>query len=48
MSKKLKGNLIILIAGATGGHMYPAIAVLEEIKKKAAFILLLIKEATIT
>ena len=33
MSIKLKGNLIILIAGGTGGHMYPAIAVLEEIKK---------------
>ena len=33
MSIKLKGNLIILIAGGTGGHMYPAIAILEEIKK---------------
>ena len=36
MSIKLKGNLIILIAGGTGGHMYPAIAILEEIKKTSS------------
>ena len=33
MSIKLKNHFTILIAGGTGGHMYPAIAVLEEIKK---------------
>ena len=36
MSIKLKGNLITLIAGGTGGHMYPAIAILEEIKKTSS------------
>ena len=29
---KLKNNLTILIAGGTGGHIYPAIAILYEIK----------------
>ena len=33
MSIKLKSNFTILIAGGTGGHMYPATAILDEIKK---------------
>ena len=33
MSIKFKNNFITLIAGGTGGHMYPAIAILDEIKK---------------
>ena len=32
MSIKLKNNFTVLIAGGTGGHMYPAIAILDEIK----------------
>ena len=35
MSIKLKTNFTVLIAGGTGGHMYPAIAILDEIKKKS-------------
>ena len=33
MNTKLKSNFTILIAGGTGGHMYPAIAILDEIKQ---------------
>ena len=33
MSIKLKNNLITLIAGGTGGHIYPAIAILDKIEK---------------
>ena len=33
MNMKLKNNITTLIAGGTGGHIYPAIAVLYEIKK---------------
>ena len=33
MSIKSKHNIITLIAGGTGGHIYPAIAILNEIKK---------------
>ncbi len=33
MSIKLKNNTTTLIAGGTGGHIYPAIAILNEIKK---------------
>ena len=44
MSIKLKNNFTILIAGGTGGHMYPAI-ILDEIKKQVKYFLLLIKEA---
>ena len=33
MSIELKNNIITLIAGGTGGHIYPAIAILNEIKK---------------
>ena len=33
MSIKLKSNFTIFIAGGTGGHMYPATAILDEIKK---------------
>ena len=33
MSVKLKSNITTLIAGGTGGHIYPAIAILNEIKK---------------
>ena len=33
MSIKSKSNFTILVAGGTGGHMYPAIAILNEIKK---------------
>ena len=33
MNIKLKSNFTILIAGGTGGHMYPALPILEEIKK---------------
>ena len=36
MSIKLKDNFTIFIAGGTGGHMYPAIAILEEIKKTSS------------
>ena len=40
MSIKLKSNYTILIAGGTGGHLYPAIATLDEINKtnKVCFI----------
>ena len=33
MSIKSKQNIITLIAGGTGGHIYPALAILDEIKK---------------
>ena len=33
MSIKLKNDITTLIAGGTGGHIYPAIAILNEIKK---------------
>ena len=33
MSIKSKHNIITLIAGGTGGHIYPALAILREIKK---------------
>ena len=33
MSIKSKQNIITLIAGGTGGHIYPALAILHEIKK---------------
>ena len=33
MSIKLKSNITTLIAGGTGGHIYPAVAILNEIKK---------------
>ena len=34
MNTKLKSNFTTLIAGGTGGHMYPAITILDEIKTK--------------
>ena len=33
MSTKIKSNITTLVAGGTGGHIYPAIAILYEIKK---------------
>ena len=33
MSIKSKQNIITLVAGGTGGHIYPALAILYEIKK---------------
>ena len=33
MSIKSKHNIITLIAGGSGGHIYPALAILYEIKK---------------
>ena len=33
MSIKLKSNITTLIAGGTGGHIYPAIGILNEIRK---------------
>ena len=33
MSIKSKHNIITLVAGGTGGHIYPALAILYEIKK---------------
>ena len=33
MNIKFKSNFTILVAGGTGGHIYPAIAILDEIKK---------------
>ena len=33
MSIKSKHNIITLIAGGTGGHIYPALAILHEIKE---------------
>ena len=38
MSIKLKSNITTLIAGGTGGHIYPAIAILNEIKKTSKII----------
>ena len=38
MSTKLKDNTTTLIAGGTGGHIYPAIATLDEIKKTSKVI----------
>ena len=48
MSIKLKTNFTVLIAGGTGGHMYPAIAILDEKKKKITYFLLQIKEVLVT
>ncbi len=31
--KSKQNNIITLIAGGTGGHIYPALAILDEIKK---------------
>ncbi len=36
--KSKQNNIITLIAGGTGGHIYPTLAILYEIKKKSKVI----------